>query len=68
MYEALVHHWWWDGMYMDTISFAKNCPVGAVVMGGGRKLCPPLNLIPVARPFRNLGMDVMELPWTQAGN
>ena len=63
MYGTLIRHWWWDGMYKDTISFARNCPDCAIVTGGGRKPRPPLHPIPVSRPFQIIGM---ELPQTQA--
>ena len=38
------------------------------VPGGRRNPNPPLDPIPVSRPFQILGMDVMELPRTQARN
>ena len=67
MYKALVRHWWWDGMYKDTVQFAKNCPDCATVAGGGRQNRPPLHPIPVQRPFQIIGVDVMELPKTDQG-
>ncbi len=68
MYTALVRHWWWDGMYADTLRFARNCPECAIVTGGGRPHCPPLHPIPVSRPFQIVGVDIMELPMTCEGN
>jgi len=26
LYNALVKHWWWDGMNSDVIAFCKKCP------------------------------------------
>ena len=68
MYGALVRHWWWSGMYSDTLRFARGCPECAVVSGGSRPHRPPLHPIPVQRPFQIVGVDVMELPLTEDGN
>ena len=67
-YGALMRHWWWDGMYNETLKFTSNCPQCAVVTGGGRHHRPPLHPIPVSRPFQIVGVDVMELPKTDRGN
>ena len=67
-YSVLVHHWWWEGMYADTLRFARSCPECAVVTGGGRSTRPPLHPIPVQRPFQIIGVDVMDLPVTKRGN
>ena len=26
LYNTLTVHWWWDGMYVDSLKFACNCP------------------------------------------
>ena len=59
---------WWPGMYKDVVEFCRSCPDCAVVSGGGRKQIPPLQPIPVQRPFQIFGVDVMELPTTMSGN
>lgn len=68
LYNTLAVHWWWDGMYRDSIRFTQNCPECTVVTGGSKVHCPPLHPIPVQRPFQILGIDIMELPKTAAGN
>ena len=68
MYGALVRHWWWDGMYSDTLHFARTCPECAIVTGGSRPHRPPLHPIPIQRHFQIVGVDVMQLPKTQSGN
>ncbi len=68
MFNELVRHWWWDGMYGDTQKYARNCPECAIVTGGGRLHRPPLHPIPVRRPFQILGVDIMDLPKTTNGN
>ena len=68
MYGALVRHWWWDGMYRDTVSFARQCPECAFVTGASKPHRPPLHPIPVSRPFQIVGVDIMELPKTENGN
>ena len=68
LYNSLMLHWWWGGMFSDAVRFAKACPECAVVTGTGRKIKPPLHPIPVSRPFQILGIDVMDLPLTEKGN
>ena len=36
--------------------------------GGGRQHKPPLQPIPVERPFQKIGVDIMDLPYTERGN
>ena len=67
-YSTLAHHWWWDGMYADTLRYVKNCPECAIVSGTGRQHRPPLHPIPVKRPFQIVGVDIMDLPRTSEGN
>ena len=45
LYNVLVRHWWWQGMYTDTLQYCKNCPQCAVVNGCGRRTKPPLQPI-----------------------
>ena len=68
LYNTLAVHWWWDGMYVDAIHFARNCPECAIVAGGGKVHRPPLHPIPVQHLFQIMGIDIMELSKTAAGN
>ena len=68
LYKTLAQHWWWEGMYADSLSYCKNCPEWAIVSGGGRVPKPPLHAIPISRPFQIVGVDIMELPKTKRGN
>ena len=68
LYKVLNRSWWWEGMYKDSVNYCKSCPQCCIVMGGGRLGKPPLQPIPVSRPFQILGIDVMDLPKTQQGN
>ena len=68
LFNGLCRHWWWPTLYKDAVEFCKNCAECAVVSGVGRKAVPPLNPIPVQRPFQILGVDIMELPMTATGN
>jgi hypothetical protein len=52
-------------MHTDILSFCPDC---AVVTGGGRQHKPPLQPIPVERPFQKIGFDIMDLPRTERGN
>ena len=55
-------------MYVDAIHFARNCPECAIVAGGGKVHRPPLHPIPVQHLFQIMGIDIMELSKTVAGN
>ena len=68
LYNTLVRHWWWPGMYANAVTFCKKCPECAVVTGAGRQHRPPLKPIPVQRPFQIVGLDIMDLPCTERGN
>ena len=68
LYSSLMLHWWWRGMSQDATDFARSCPECAVATGTGRRNRPPLQPIPVSRPFQILGIDVMDLPPTERGN
>ena len=68
LYDSLLRHWWWRGMFQDATAFARSCPECAVATGSGRRIKPPLQPIPVSRPFQILGIDVMDLPLTDRGN
>ena len=68
LYQALMRHWWWPGMYSDVISHCTACPQCAIVNSSGRVNRPPLHPIPVSRPFQILGVDIMDLPKTESGN
>ena len=60
-YNALAYHWWWEGMFVDAVKYAENCPECTIVTGTGRHNKPPLHPIPVSRPFQIIGVDLMEL-------
>ena len=68
LYRALVRHWWWPSMYSDVISHCAACPQCAIVHSSGQLNRPPLRPIPVQRVFQIVGVDVMDLPKTEAGN
>ena len=68
LYKALVRHWYWPSMYSDVVSHCTACPQCAVVHSSGRLKRPPLHPIPVQRVFQIVGVDIMDLPKTEAGN
>ena len=45
LHHALMERWWWEGMFNDSLSFAKSCPECAIVTGGSRASRPPLHPI-----------------------
>ena len=68
LYQCLSRSWWWDGMYRDAVTFANQCAECAVSGRGPQPRRPPLQPIPVQRPFQMWGIDIMELPVTKKGN
>ena len=68
LYKSLRRHWWWPRMYSDVVEHCRNCPECAIVNSSGRVNVPPLHPIPVQRVFQIVGVDVMDLPKTEAGN
>ena len=68
LYNTLCRHWWWEGMYADSLSYCKNCAECAIVGGSRRVPRPLLHPIPISRPFEIMGVDIMELPKTRRGN
>ena len=68
LYNLLVRSWWWDGMYGDVTKHCRNCPQCAFASGAGSVGKPPLQSIPVQRPFQIIGVDIMDLPKTERGN
>ena len=68
LYQCLSRSWWWDGMYWDPVAFANQCAECAVSGHGPRPAHPPLQPIPVQRPFQIWGINIMELPVTKKGN
>ena len=55
-------------MYTDVLNHCSSCPQCAIVNRSGRVNRPPLQPIPVARPFQIVGVDIMDLPCTESGN
>ena len=68
MYNMLVKHWYWKGMYEDVMNYCRKCPQCVFVSGSGKCAKPPLHPIPVSKPFQIIGVDVMDLPITEDGN
>ena len=67
-YGAMYPKFWWNGMYTDVQQYCKSCPQCTTVSGGPRVGRPPLQPIPVQRPFQLVGVDIMDLPITEQGN
>ena len=68
LYSVMVRSWYWEGMYADCEKHRKGCPQCCYVVGGAKVRKPPLQPIPVTRPFQILGIDIMDLPKTERGN
>ncbi len=67
LFKTLMRSWYWEGMYTDCEKHRKGCPQCCIVVGGGKHGNPPLQPIPVSRPFQILGIDIMDLPKTDRG-
>lgn len=59
--------YWWKGMCSDVERFCKSCMECVTRKGSGRATRPPLVSIPVGGPFHRMGVDVLQLPITEAG-
>ena len=68
LYKLISRHWWWETLYKDAVSYCRNSPECAIVLGVGRVNRPLLHPIPVHHPFQIWGVDIMELPITAKGN
>ena len=68
IYKIMSRLWWWDGMYQDITTYARNCPQCVIVTGSGRKQLPPMLSIPGDHPFQIVRVDIMELLVTAEGN
>ena len=68
VFKILARSWWWEGMFTDCHNHCKGCPQCCIVRGGEKPSKPPLQPIPVSRPFQILGIDIMDLPLTEKGN
>ena len=68
IYDLLRRSYWWPGMRTDVRTYCRSCLVCATKRGTGRVCRPPLQNIPVSGPFHRVGVDVVQLPLTQAGN
>ena len=67
LFRTISRHWWWQGMRRDIVQFTRNCPECTIVSGGGKTVYP-LHSIEVQRPFKIIGVDIMDLPVTKQGN
>ena len=70
--EAKVHstlscHYWWPWMRADLTAWCRSC-LKCATLSVGRPVRPPLTPMPVGGPFDRIGVDVLQLPKTQAGN
>ena len=54
--------------YADVAKHCRRCPQCIFASGGESTGRPPLQPIPVQRPFQIVGIDIMDLPWTEKGN
>ena len=59
-----------ENLYVDAVTFCRNCAECATATGAGREkfLLPSLHPIPVKRQFQIRGIDIMELPKKARGN
>lgn len=56
------------GVRADMRHFCRACLMCASRKGTGRGIQPPLQSIPVGRPFEMVGVDVLRLPPSHNGN
>ena len=68
VYDRFQHNYWWHGMRADMRRFCRGCLNCASRKEPGRGVRPPLQPIPVKKPFHRVAVDVLQLPLTSRGN
>ena len=68
LYKKLARQYWWPHMYSDVYHYYHGCLTCASYNGSDRRHHPPLKPLPVGAAFERLGIDIMEIPLTPAGN
>ena len=68
VYDRLHHRFWWRGMRADVRRFCRGYLNCVSRRGPGQALHPPLQPIPVVKPFHRVAVDVLQLPLTSSGN
>ena len=68
VYDRLRRNYWWHGMRADVRQFCRGCLNCASHKGPGRAIRPPLQSIPIQKPFHRVAVDVLQLPLTTRGN
>ena len=67
IHSELAKHYWWPRMRRDIARWCLGCLVCASRQVS-RPTRPPLTPIPVTGPFDRVGVDVVKLPVSHAGN
>ena len=68
VYDRLRRRFWWQGMRADVRRFCRGCLNCVSRRGPGRAVRPPLQPIPVLKPFHRVAVDVLQLPLTSSEN
>ena len=67
VYSELRRHYWWVGMRRNITQWTRGCIVCAT-LSVGRAVKPPLTPMPVAGPFDEIGVDMIQFPKTSREN
>ena len=67
VFSQLRRHYWWGRMRQDITQWTRGCIVCAT-RSVGRAVRAPLTPIPVAGPFDQIGVDIIQFPKTSRGN
>lgn len=67
VHSQLSRHYWWPGMRRDIKTWCREC-LTCPSQRVGTSVRPPLVPLPVAGAFDRVGVDVMQLPTSKAGN
>jgi hypothetical protein len=67
-WEKLTSRFAWQSAYKDTIDYVRSCAVCAKIKGPPPGRAPLMSILDVEKPFDLVGMDILELSRTSAGN
>ena len=68
VYDQLCCRFWWRGVRVDIRHFCRGCLSCVSRRGPGWAVRPPIQPIPVLKPFHRVAVDGLQLPLNSSGN
>ena len=51
LYTILYYNWWWEKMYVNTVTYCRNCAEYALANGVEKEKRPSFHPLSVKKPF-----------------